>query len=202
MFNSIKFFKLSYFEGIKFENAFMETSIQELEKEFEQINFEKMSNNQEEIIPDKEKHTNTKLTTNEKLKANLELNILSEGDKSVELGDVDIKENQENVDVKFHDSDLDRNFPFNNDLQMNTNKKIELLEMKTQVEIHNVTSNTIHDLDTTISLPLDLESSQSIRDGEIDTSVDGNSTVIKPLKIQTYTLLNEQVINIIILYSI
>ena len=178
----------------------METSIQELEKEFEQINFEKiMSNNQEENIPDKEKHT--KLTTNVS-KANLELNILSEADKSEELGDVDIKENQENVDVQFHDSDLDRNFPFNNDLQMNTNKKIELLEMKTQVEIHNVNSNTIHDLDTTISLPLDLESSQSIRNGEIDNSVDGDSTVIKPLKIQTYTLLNEQVINIIILYSI
>ena len=45
------FLKLNYFEGIKFEDAFMEAPIQELENEFDLIDFNKiMSNNQDENI--------------------------------------------------------------------------------------------------------------------------------------------------------
>ena len=47
-----------------------------------------MSNNQDETTPGKEEHT--KLTTNVS-KADLELNLLSESDKSVELGYVDLE---------------------------------------------------------------------------------------------------------------
>ena len=144
----------------------MEAPIQELEKEFDQINFEKiMSNNKEENIPDKEKHT--ELTTNV-TNADLELNILLKADKSLELGDVDIKQNQENVDVQFHDSDLDRNFLFIDDQQMISEKKIESPEMQTQV------------------------------DEKMVTAVDGDLTVLKLSKFQTHTLLNEQVLYIML----
>ena len=179
----------------------MEAPIQELEKEFDQIDFDKiMANNQDENTPGKEKHT--ELTMNVS-RANLELNMLLGADKSVELGDVDIKQNQENINVQFHDSYLDRNFPFNDDQQMLSDKKIESLEMKTQVEIHNENSNTNQNIDTNISQPLDLESSLSIWDKEIDNSVDGDLIVIKLSKLQMHTSLDGQVIYVlIILYGI
>ena len=146
-----------------------------------------MSNNQDETTPGKEEHT--ELTTNVS-KADLELNLLSESDKSVELGDVDIKQNQENVDIQVHAPELDRSSSFNDDLQMESNKKIESLEMQTQVKIN---------IDTNISQPLDLESSLSIRDREMNSAADGYLTVIKQLKLkqlklQPHTSLNRQVI--------
>jgi hypothetical protein len=121
-----------------------------------------------------------------------------EADKSVELGDVNIKQNQENVDVQFHNSDLDRNFPFNNDQQMISDKKIESLEMQTQDEIHNVNSKSKHDLDTTSSQPLDLVSTQSDRDEKMVTAADEDLTDKKPLNLQMYISLNEQVLNVIV----
>ena len=129
-------------------------------------------------------------------RANLELNMLLGADKSVELGDVDIKQNQENINVQFHDSYLDRNFPFNDDQQMLSDKKIESLEMKTQVEIHNEKSK--HEIDTNISQTLDLVSTQSDRDEKMDTAVDDDLTVLKLSKFQTHTSLNEQVLYIML----
>ena len=167
----------------------MEATIEELEKEFDQIDFDKiMSNNHDEKTPVKEKHM--ELTINIS-KADPEFNI-SEIDDSIELGALDVRQNQENVDVQLHSSDLDRNSPFNDDLQTDSNKNIESLEMETQVEIHNVNSNTNSDI--TISMPNELHSSPFIRDKEIDTSVDGDLTVIKLSKLQ-----NEQVLNVLII---
>ena len=173
----------------------MEAPIQELEKEFDQIDFDRiMSKNQKENITGKDEYM--ELTTDVS-KADPEFNI-SEVDDSIEHGAPDIRQNQENVDVQFHDSDLDRNFPFNDDQQMMSDKKIESLEMQTQVEIHNVNSKSKHDLDTTSSQPLDLVSSQSHRNGEVATPADEDLTDKKPLNLQTYTSLNEQVLNVIV----
>ena len=165
----------------------MEVPIQKLEEEFDYI----IASNQEKNIPGEEK--NIELTTNVS-KADLELNILLEADKRVELDDVDLKKNHRIVDVTLHASDFDRSSPFNDDLQMDSNKKIELLEMQTQVAIHNENSNTKHNSDTTISQPNELESSLSIRDGEMNAKADEYLTVIKLLKPQTHTSLNGQVL--------
>ena len=168
----------------------MEAQIQELEKEFDQIDFDKMMlNNQDEKTPVKEKYM--EITTNIS-KADPEFNI-SEVDDSKELCALDIRQNQKKVDVQFHASDLDRNSPFIDDLQMDSNKKIESLEMQTQVEIHK--ENSKHEIDTNISQPLDLVSTQSDRDKKMVTKVD----VIKLSKLQNHTLLNEQVLNLLII---
>ena len=124
-----------------------------------------MSNNQDENTTGKEKHM--ELTTNAP----------------------DIRQNQENVDVQFHSSDLDRNSPFIDDLQTNSHKNIESLEMETQVEIHNENSN--HEIDTNIS-------TQSDRDERMVTAVDGDLTVLKLSKFQPHTSLNEQVLYIML----
>ena len=169
----------------------MEAPIQELEKEFDQIDFDKiMSNNKDEKKPSKEKHM--ELTTNIS-KADPEFNI-SELDNSKELCALDIRQNQKNVDVQFHVSDLDRNSSFNNDQQKySSNANIESLEMQTQIEIHKENSNSNLNIDTNISQPLNLESSP-IRDKEIDTSVDRDLPVIKLSKLQMHTILNKKVL--------
>ena len=104
-----------------------------------------------------------------------------------------VKQNKKNVDIQFHVSDFDSISPFIDDIEMDSNKKIESLEMQTQVEIHNKNSNSKHDLDTTISQPLDLVSSQSNRVGAMDAAADGDLTVIKLSKLQTHTSLDEKV---------
>ena len=168
----------------------MEAPIKELEKQFDQINFDKiMSNNQDEK---RGKDKNMELTTNLS-KADPEFNI-SKPDDSIDLGAQDIRQNQENVDVQFHASYLNRNSPFNDVILTDSHKNIELLEMQTQVYIHKENLNSNQNIDTNISQPLDLESSQIIRDKEIDTSVDGDLTVIKLSKLQTHTTLNKKVL--------
>ena len=98
-----------------------------------------------------------------------------------------MKQSQKNVDIQFHASDFVRNSPFNDDLQMNSNKKIESPEMQTQDEIHNVSSNSK-------SQPLDIVSSQSFRCREMDTTVDVDLTAINSLKLHTHPSVNKQVI--------
>ena len=136
-------------------------------------------------MKDKKKHMElTKIVSN----AETEYDIQSEVYEIAEFGAVDIKQNQKNVHIQFHSSDIDRNSPFNDDLQMDSNKKIESLEIQTKVTIHNENKSSKHDLNGISSQPHDLVSSQSIKDIEIDTMAD-----IKHMKLQEYTSLNEQV---------
>ena len=154
----------------------MEVPIQELEKQFDQINFD-------HIIASKQDE-----------------NIQSESESdsmSVDLEAVDVKQNLKNVDIQFHAPDFDRNSPFNDDLDMDSNKNIESLELQTQVVIHTANLNSEYDSNKTISQPLDFVSSQSV--GELNTLVDGHLTVIKLSKLQNHTSLNEQVLNVLII---
>ena len=150
----------------------MEVPIQELENEFDQINFD-------HIIASKQDE-----------------NIQSESESdsmSVDSDAVDVKQNQKNVYIQYNALDFDRNSPFIDDLDMDSNKKIESHEMQTQVETHNANLNSEHDSNKTISQPVFFLSSQSERDVEVETAIDGDLTDIKPLILQTYKSLNKQV---------
>ena len=182
--------KLRYFKGIRFEDAFIGSSIQELEKEFDQIDFDNIiSSNQDEIIPDIEKHIElTKIVS--KGRPESDERILSEVNECVDLGYVDVKQHQENVNIQFHASDFDRNSSLNDDLQKK--KRMEPLQMQTKVEMNivNVNSNSKHD-----SQPLDLVSSQDNKDRVDDNTADEELTIVKKLNIQTLASLNKQVPN-------
>ena len=182
---------LCQFEGITFDDALIESSIQEMEKEFGQINFDNIiANNQEENIQDKKKHMElTTIVSN----AETEFDIQSEVYEIAEFGAVDIKQNQKNVHIQFDPSDIDRNSPFNDDLQMDSNKKIESLEIQTKVTIHNNNENSKNDLIGISSQPHGLVSSQSIKEREIDTMADGDLTDIKDMKLHGHTSLNKHV---------
>ena len=155
----------------------MEAPIQELEKEFDQINFD-------HIIASKQ---------DENIQSESESDSMS---VTVDSDAVDVKKNKKSFDIQLHDLDFDRNSPFNDDLQMDSNKKIESLEIQTQVEIHN--ENSKHEIDTNISQTLDLVSSKSHRNGEVATAADEDLTDKKPLNLQTNTSLNEQVLNVLV----
>ena len=108
---------------------------------------------------------------------------------------MDIKQHHENDDIQIYASDFYRKSSFNRELQMNSNKKIESFEMPTQVQIHNVDSNSKHDLDETSAQPFYLLTSRALTNREKTTMTDGDLNVIKPLKLQTHTSLHEQVLN-------
>ena len=168
-----------------------------MEKEFDQINFDDIiSNSQDDNIKGNKKHMEPSSNV---LKAEPKFNTTSEVDNIVELDAVDLKQNQEHVEIQFHAPDFVRKSPFNDDLQMDSHKKTESHEILTHIEIPNANSNTKHDSDKAFSQPLDLESSQSIRDKEMVTSADGDLTVIKLSKLQSHPSLNEQVLYVLII---
>ena len=121
----------------------------------------------------------------------------SEAGENIELDAFDIKQIEENIDIQVHASDFDRNSPFNDDIQIDSNKNIESLKMQTQVEIPKVDSNSMHGLYKTSSQPLELVSSQFTGDRAMDTTPAGDFTVI----IHAQSSMDTQVLHVIMIFD-